>query len=292
MPVTVGGVVIPESMLSGSALLKKDTKTLPKAISQPTQARAFEDRYYSGIDVSVYFGPTLIEEAVSIQWQLVENVLPLYGYHRYTFQKVARGTRVVQGTFTLNFQNPTYIDEVIATAINGDPESVLAKQQGLLKTVPAQTYRPASFYGFEEVANSSSGNSTAKALKDAYWGQITSSVDNNSSSTITINRPRFTGSPARSFINTMKEADAGFPITIKFDKKELDFVEIDYIVKNMGQTLPKEKKEVPIQTLTNVHITNMSESIDDSGQAVVNVFSFIGSDVVGGWATTETQLPR
>ena len=55
--------------------------------------------YFSGANVRVYFGDVWVEEMASIQFSVQENVAPIYGFNSYMFDKVARGTRLVSGTF-------------------------------------------------------------------------------------------------------------------------------------------------------------------------------------------------
>jgi hypothetical protein len=55
----------------------------------------FDSTYWSGLSVSVYAGPFLLDEAVSIQFQVSESVTPYYGYANYTAQRMPRKVQPV-----------------------------------------------------------------------------------------------------------------------------------------------------------------------------------------------------
>lgn len=57
--------------------------------------------YYSGTDIRIYFGDNWIDEIVEIEWTMQEQLAPIYGFASYTWDKVARGNRFVQGSFLL-----------------------------------------------------------------------------------------------------------------------------------------------------------------------------------------------
>lgn len=74
--------------------------------------------YYSGLDVSMYFNEVYMDEIVQLQFQEVEQARPLYGYADYVFRKISRGSRLVQGTFTINFKESAYIPKLLAVLRN------------------------------------------------------------------------------------------------------------------------------------------------------------------------------
>lgn len=73
----------------------------------------FPESYFSGCDVSIYFGDVWVDEIVSMTFSLAEQIQPLYGYNSYVYDDVARGTRIIQGSFRLNFKEANYLQKVI-----------------------------------------------------------------------------------------------------------------------------------------------------------------------------------
>lgn len=70
-------------------------------------------RYYSSIDAEIYFGNQYIEDICDIQWQLNQNHLPIFGYNSYTYDELAVGSRIIQGSFSIRFTTPNYLFKVL-----------------------------------------------------------------------------------------------------------------------------------------------------------------------------------
>ena len=84
-------------------------------------------RYYSSTDAKLFFGDEELEEIVSINWQMQEPKMPLYGYNSFTFDEVAVGSRIIQGTFIINYLIPNYLAKLVRT--NAKSSSVEAEDK-------------------------------------------------------------------------------------------------------------------------------------------------------------------
>lgn len=73
----------------------------------------YKTKYFSGVDAEIYFGDIYIDEAVNINFSLQQNTLPIFGYNSYLFDTCAQGTRLIQGSFTVNFTKASYLYEVM-----------------------------------------------------------------------------------------------------------------------------------------------------------------------------------
>ena len=71
-------------------------------------------RYYSVIDAEIYFQNEFVEDIADINWGISQNVVPLFGYNSYIYDEVARGSRLLHGTFSLNFISPNYLFDLLA----------------------------------------------------------------------------------------------------------------------------------------------------------------------------------
>ena len=75
-----------------------------------TTVDQFDSTYWSGAtDISVYFGPYYMADVVQLQFQVHEQVVPYYGYASYTADRMYRGTRLVVGSFLMNFKDSRYM---------------------------------------------------------------------------------------------------------------------------------------------------------------------------------------
>lgn len=74
-----------------------------------------DTRYFSGGEADIYFGDTYIDETTEISFAVSQNTMPVYGYNSYVFDDIAQGSRVIQGTFTVNFTRASYLYDVLNT---------------------------------------------------------------------------------------------------------------------------------------------------------------------------------
>lgn len=72
-------------------------------------------RYYSSAEAKLFFGGEELEEIVTINWTMQEPKMPLYGYNSFTFDEVAVGSRIIQGTFIINYLVPNYLAKIVKT---------------------------------------------------------------------------------------------------------------------------------------------------------------------------------
>ncbi|MEW6770009.1 MAG: hypothetical protein AB1330_01265 [Bacillota bacterium] len=77
----------------------------------------FYQEYFSGADVNIYFQNIFIDEAVSLQFVLHQEIRPIYGYSSYVYDALVVGRRIVQGSFTINYREPYYIERKVAEAL-------------------------------------------------------------------------------------------------------------------------------------------------------------------------------
>ncbi len=75
--------------------------------------KVYDLEYFSGAQMNMYIGDVLIDEVTSMQVQVGQRKLPMYGYASQLFDKVARATVIVEGTFTINFKESGYLYAVM-----------------------------------------------------------------------------------------------------------------------------------------------------------------------------------
>lgn len=85
-------------------------------INKPTpkiEYQVYPEDYFSGSDISIYFGDVWVDEVVTLSFALMEYVQPLFGFNSYTWDAVSRGARIVQGTFRINFREANYLNKIL-----------------------------------------------------------------------------------------------------------------------------------------------------------------------------------
>lgn len=65
--------------------------------------------YFSGAQVSIYFGHIWIDEITSMTYSVSQDRQPLYGYSDQLFRSLAAGQVLVRGQFSINFKEAGYI---------------------------------------------------------------------------------------------------------------------------------------------------------------------------------------
>jgi hypothetical protein len=68
---------------------------------------------YTGANVSIFIGSTLITNAFGIQWELQTGKRPIYGYQDVHYKGLSEGQVIVLGSLYLNFQHPNYLSYVL-----------------------------------------------------------------------------------------------------------------------------------------------------------------------------------
>ena len=93
------------------------------------ESNLYIEEYYSSTDTKIYMDDEEQTEIGFIQYEIQEQLKPVYGYNSRTFDDVVIGNRIVTGTFTVPIknkskqeftvdQNPTYMGET--STINND----------------------------------------------------------------------------------------------------------------------------------------------------------------------------
>lgn len=78
----------------------------------------YYDYYFSGQDIKVSIEGIENEDIPIIQfaWSVTQNKQPLYGYWDYTYAHLMKGTRIVQGAYSIVTKNPSYMTQIVAAA--------------------------------------------------------------------------------------------------------------------------------------------------------------------------------
>jgi hypothetical protein len=252
----------------------------------------FGSSYFSGLDVSVYFGDIFVDEVVQISFGETENVKPIFGYASYVFDCVAHGARIVQGTFAINFKDAGYIPTMLGflsdpkttrESLNGVTVSQLANTARLAKTATTQeasidaaqanqlftdSLKQARDWptqlaisrdlSLEDIVNNAGSNDpdryrrVMENLKKEHWGEYKTAARETEADT-SLTRPKYQ-------LRT-GPMSPGFDIIIKYGQPE------DYYDSRPGWGT--------IECIKDCHITGFQKAIDDSGRNVIEVYNFL-----------------
>ena len=242
---------------------------IPNGPYQPIDSKAskggaaeyqlFPKEYFSGADVRIYFGTELLDEITSLEFQLSEPVLPIYGYASYTVDAYARGSRLVNGSFSINFKESYYLYNILnqnewdfKTGQNGPSSSLMTRNVADVVQIVQNINANAQF---EELANK---------YQAAIWGE---STDENMNEYIR-NKPYDTNFYPNARQPNLHEG--GFNISIVYGSAQ----------KKSGNVYNNnELVSSTIKSINGVQLMGVTHQINGSGVAVQETYNFIASDI-------------
>lgn len=231
--------------------------------------KRFSEEYFAGQDVRIYFGDVWVDEIVSMQFTMMENVAPIFGYASYTYDTVARGSRQIQGSFRINFKESYYL-HFITNRLDSKLEALSPTGQfiddgvtKITKAIPKENITVDHLISKMGGSNDTQFEDLALEFEKSLWGD-----SNNSDMTErTENRSEHSYFyPEKGRPNLAKH---GFNIMVLYGP---------YQEAGNGT---REQVATTAHTLTGVHLTGVSQVIDGSGQPVYEDYSFIARDLDG-----------
>lgn len=225
----------------------------------------FSSDFFTGSDVRIYFGDTWVDEITGIQFNVQEQVQPIYGYASYTYDAVARGSRHIQGQFSINFKESYYLHSVmnrLELKMKEQDEAGVGSQSA------------DGVYGkynekitVEHLMKSASNNEDFEQYSTMYekalWGMETGKSVNN----LIDNRQSTSFFAPASKVNLSKK---GFTIMVLYGPEPGLKEMYASGVEDISRTA---------HSLTGVHITGVSQQVDSTGQPLQEVYSFIAQDI-------------
>lgn len=223
-----------------------------------TEYRRFASDYFSGSDIRIYFGDIWVDEITSLQFSMQENVAPIYGYASYTWDKVARGTRQIQGSFNINFKESYYLHSVM--------NSLSSKMNNATKSNPIfSTTQWDKNVTIEQLMASTGGNFDvmAETFEKSLWGSsnnasMTSATDKRGDSSY------FSRTGANGGESNRRLAEYGFNILISY-----------------GESPASSSATFTGHTLVGVQLTGVSQIIGNDGRPLEEQYTFIAKDLDG-----------
>lgn len=249
-------------------------KALPRGTKLPPTRDAYERQdsrieyqlfssdYFSAADVKLYFGDIWVDEITTLAFQLQEEVMPIYGYNSYTFDTIARGKRLVQGSFGINFTSVGYLQQILenANAIFYAIEE--GKKKDLIKPEYYQNMK------LDEILQKL-GKSSFEQIADEYERAIWGEDDKNQEYLSYADMPYF------------RQDDLGFDIRVQYGAVAETS---GYVNGKFYQSSKTEAPNLTVDVINGVQLTGMMKSgigTDAQGAPIQEHYSFIARDLNG-----------
>ncbi len=235
-------------------------------VGNNAEYKRFNEEYFAGSDVRIYFGNTWVDEIVSLQFTLQENTAPIFGYASYTYDRVAIGSRQIQGTFRINFKESYYLQSItnrVELELQGlqDPGSTTIGNTTYIN--PQEEITPEHLVS---TVNNSDFERIALEYEKALWGKATNGTGLNTS---------ILDRRSTSFFEPLEGrpqmAEHGMNIVILYGPYTQSYKK-DALTESVATTA---------HTLTGVYLTGVNQVIDNSGQPIFEEYSFIAKDLDG-----------
>ena len=231
--------------------------------------------FFSGANVKIYFGDVWVDQLAGISFQLQENVAPIYGFRSYTFDRVSRGTRFVQGEFTLNFTENGYMQSIL-DKISTDMDDVISKAEEqetnryATNLNEGQNIRNLLSIGSDDIYKEN-----IEALKASFWGNPSSFAAPSEKK----ESDSFYYAERSGTVNSLKEH--GFNILIDYtpDANQRDFEDC------LNMTKDSKSFYQTFRSIIGVHIMSEGQAIMNNGQVIQQTFQFVARDLDGDITT-------
>lgn len=222
----------------------------------------FTADYFSGCNVSLFFGDVLIDEIVALECQVQEQIQPVYGYASYTYDAIAHGSRLVTGSFKINFVQSGYLMHVMNelwTEKKEEKTSLFAQEIAHLEPSSKNDVTISNMSSADFMTKHSS---TKWENLDDYITAYENLIWNNDYADYII-KP----SHDRQYFNSKEAAN-----DIKFD------ILINYSPGILNPGIMDQSVTLTLESLNDVHIFSCSKVVDPSGQPIQEVYQFMAND--------------
>ena len=132
----------------------------------------FPEEYFTGCDITVYFGDVWVDEIVNLEFSLTEAVRPIYGYASRTADTFARGTRIVVGRFSIAFREAGYLNAVMGHLAQAGKENAKPREAYILANKPEPDWIANSRETIDEYMTRKGLNpGQVKSYEQELWGR-------------------------------------------------------------------------------------------------------------------------
>lgn len=244
----------------------------------------FDSAYWSGLNIQVYTDDIFLDEALQLNYQIVEQVRAYYSYDSYVANRLYHGTRIISGELTVNFKRDSYLFSLInLLSVNQEDIPTVNQEVQTTDVRPPLVFDPDK-WGDNELEKLKNGNMDPETLMQVVRaqkaGRNTADVSKASASV-----KRRAGA-----FETRKE---GFNLNVLFGiglnaSKNIVFHSDESYRLSREQTVPLEgatsaaHKALGVGTgikLIGVSIMGVGKTVTDDGRPVLETYTFQARDL-------------
>jgi hypothetical protein len=106
---SIQGATTPAPGSSSKDTLNPFAQEEPSSSGPQVGTGLYDLDYFSGSQAALYIGDVWVDEVVNFQYSVQQSKQPIYGYASQLFDDVSAGTVLVQGSFSINFKESGYL---------------------------------------------------------------------------------------------------------------------------------------------------------------------------------------
>lgn len=228
--------------------------------------------FYSGSQITIWFGNICLDDVVSIQWNRTQDKKPLYGYASRQFDAVANGIVTVSGSFLVNFRQVGYISMLMNQIKSLYDSSKTNQNWDVIKNVIGQhlkqgTFGPKTAEEIKALGDSDTFLAAASAYEDIIWG---GGIPGDTLPTVSPDdsvKPYLAGVSQIAGASDLMQSETipnGFNILITYGNTS----------GNQSRTIGDYLKST-VKSIVGVHLVGESQAIQVGGQPVMEQYDFI-----------------
>lgn len=236
-------------------------------------SKVIDSGYWNGMSCKVYASNVLIEETIQVNYMVVEQIRPYYGYAAYTADRICHGTRSVNGELTINFKQDGYLFALLDFLTNQSQGNIAIPKP----SKPQNTTLPVSpdiFSGTQSISvNKLSNPNTAKQFVTARKANQTQVAQPTNTIDLNVTQGLF------------QTKDQGFNLDILFGANmsaaqilRLSSAGYSTMTAPSYKNLDDPSKGTGIR-LVGVEIQGISRAVGDDGRPINETYSFMARDI-------------
>lgn len=257
----------------------------------------FPEEYFSGSDITIYMGDIFVSDISRFEFTLQEAVKPIFSYASYTWDCVARGSRMIQGTLTIPFKESGYLSTILGhigqLVTNNTSDKALPMIARLMnegeRDSLIENNKPPEFVadvredieGLLERYQQKEGFTEEFAYKSRnigyereVWGRLNSQdKDRRYQTYFYVDRNRVKSDKQDSYDWQKTFKDKGPNIYITYGALDASVKE-QYAIAKTGTTFPHT-----VKALYNVQFNSIGQIINSDGKPIEEVYTFIAQDM-------------
>lgn len=229
----------------------------------------YPPEYFSGSNIHIFFSDIYIDEITQLQFNMQEHVMPIYGYNSYTYDTKLRGSRIIQGSFQINFKESDYIRSAVSE-IMGFNEELDMNYDNEMDEHQHDEQRQNELYDIAREGWSQEFQKISEEYKKKMWKNSYAQTQNID---VDGDRPFF-------------DFSDDFNILIKYGPYDMPRS------KYRNENLFREKiSSGTIIKIVDVQLQNVQQVVNNSGEPIAEQYSFLAKDMSRGVGQVAKEEP-